>query len=97
MMVRLNDECSNYFPVNVGVHQSLMLSPLLFVIVVDEKTKHLKTDLREFLYTDDLVLLGESWEEVSAKYTAWKSTLESKGLKVNVSKSHEVGWKEDNC
>ena len=64
-----------------------MLSPLLFVIAVDEKTKHLKTDLREFLYADDLVLLGESWEEVSAKYAAWKSALESKGLKVNVSKT----------
>ena len=57
------------------------------MIVVDEITKHLKTDLREFLYADDLVL-GESWGEVpAAKYAAWKSALESKGLKVNVSKT----------
>ena len=77
--MRLDDECSNYFPVNVGVHQGLVLSPLLFVIAVDEITKHLETDLREFLYVDNLVLLGESWEEVSAKYAAWKSALESKG------------------
>ena len=50
MAVRLDNECSNYFPVNVGVHQGLVLSPLLFMTMVNEKTKHLKTDLREFLY-----------------------------------------------
>ena len=43
----------------VGVHQGSILSPLLFVIVIDEITKHLRTDLREFLYADDRVQLGE--------------------------------------
>ena len=85
--VRLDGEFSNYFTVNVGVHQGSILSPLLFIIVVDEITKHLKTDLREFLYADDLVLIGDSWEEVAGKYVSWKSALESKGLKVNVNKT----------
>ena len=49
------------------------------------------------LYADDLVLLGESWEEVSAKYVAWKSALESKGLKVNVSKTKAMKLGGKNC
>jgi len=40
----------------------------------------------EFLYADDLVLLGKSWKDVGEKYVRWKSAPENKGLKVNVAK-----------
>ena len=85
--VRLDGEFSDFFTVDVGVHQGSISSPLLFIIVVDEITRHLRTDLREYLYADDLVLIGDSWREVEEKYVSWKSALESKGLKVNVNKT----------
>ena len=37
----------------------------------------------EFLYLDDLVLCGESFNEVIDKYERWKNALEVKGLSVN--------------
>jgi len=49
-------------------------------------TDHLNKDLREFLYADDLAILGNSWEDISQKYARWKEALESRGLKANIKK-----------
>lgn len=76
-----------WFEVKVGVHQGSVLSPLLFAIVMDALTDHLNKDKREFLYADDLAIIGNSWEIVSEKYASWKEALESKGLKVNIKKT----------
>ena len=47
---------SDEFPVNVGVHQGSVLSPRLFVIVIDEVTKSAKGGLLyEILYADDFI------------------------------------------
>jgi len=50
--------------------------------------------MREFLYADDLAILGNSWEDVSQKYARWKGALVSKGLKVNKkTKAIKIGVK----
>ena len=41
----------------------------------------------ELLDADDLVLMAQSEDELWQKLLAWKSTLEGKGLKINVSKT----------
>ena len=41
----------------------------------------------ELLYAGDLVLDGESLNEVTNKYGRWKNTVEGKGLRVNVDKT----------
>jgi len=46
------------------VHQGSVLSLLLFAIVMDALTAHLTKDMREFLYADDLAILGNCWEDV---------------------------------
>ena len=50
-----------------------------------------------FLYADDIVLLGKSWEEVGNRYCEWKEALEGKGLKVNVQKTKamKLGGKKE--
>ena len=78
---------SEWFEVKVGVHQGSVLSPLLFAIVMDAVTENVEKGMKEFLYADDLVIMGDSWEEVEEKFVRWKGTLESKGLKVNVNKT----------
>jgi len=50
------------------LHQGSVFSPLLFAIVMDALTEHLNKDMREFLYADDLTILGNSWEDISQKY-----------------------------
>ena len=44
----------------------------------------------QWLYRDDLTLASEKLEELKGRLEAWKATLESKGLRVNVKKGgHE--------
>ena len=95
--VRLDGQHSEYFPVEVGVHQGSVLSPLLFAAIMDEATRDLEKGSKSFLYADDIVLLGESWEEVGNRYREWKEALEGKGLKVNVQKTKamKLGGKKE--
>ena len=60
-----------------------MLSPLLFVIVMEVITKVLRVGLPwELLYADDLILMAESEVELSEKIVNWKAGMEVKGLKM---------------
>jgi hypothetical protein len=86
--VRTSDGNSDSFEVKVGLHQGSVLSPLLFVIVMDMVSKELREGLPwELLYADDLVLLADSEEELKVKIMKWKAGMEAKGLKVNVGKT----------
>jgi len=61
--VRVEPGLSEEFPVEVGVHQGSMLSPLLFAILVDVVKKCARKGLvYEILFADDLVLTSESWK-----------------------------------
>src|SRR5260221_12313405 len=85
---RTSDGNSDIFEVKVGLYQSSVLSPLLFVIVMDMVSKELREGLPwELLYADDLVLMAESENELREKLLKWKVGLEAKGLKVNVGKT----------
>ena len=43
--------------------------------------------LMELLYADDLVLCGESLNDVMGKYKGWRNAVDGKGLRVNVDKT----------
>ena len=76
---------SESFDVKVGVHQGSILSPLPFALVMDEVTKDIREGVvKEMLYADDIVLVGDNWEEVESRYTRWKKALQEKGKKINV-------------
>lgn len=86
--VRVDSELSEPFAVKVGVHQGSVLSPLLFITVMDVLSEGVRRGLLfELLYADDLVIIAESMQELEKKYTEWKNSLESKGLRVNVDKT----------
>ena len=70
------------------MHQGSPLSTLLFNIVMEEVTKECTKEVpRLMLYADDLVLSAESWEAVVEVFNAWKTALEKRGMKVNMSKT----------
>jgi hypothetical protein len=58
--VRVADGTSEGFEIGVWVHQGSVLSPLLFIVVMEEATKECRRgDPWELLYADDLVLSAE--------------------------------------
>ena len=72
----------------VGVHEGSALSPLLFIMIMDILAEDVRDgSLMELLYADDLVLCGESLNEVIDKYGRWKNAVEGKDLRVNVEKT----------
>lgn len=87
-VVRTKAGDSESFPVNVGVHQGSVLSPILFAIVMDQVTKSVRVGLPwELLYADDLVLIDSTVDGLKEKIASWKNRLESKGMRVNTEKT----------
>src|SRR5258706_378755 len=66
-----------------SVHQGTVLSPLLFIIVLEEVSKKFRAGLPwELFYADDMAMMAESAQELIVKIKLWKTEIEEKGLKV---------------
>ena len=77
-----------------GVHQGSVLSPLLFIIVLEALSCEFCSGiLWEDLYADDLAIIAELLEECVRRLLTWKEAMEEKGLRVNVGKDKDhVLW-----
>ena len=86
--VRVGEGYSEEFEVKVGVHQGSVLSPLLFIIVLEALSREFCSGVPwEDLYADDLVIITESLEECVRRLLTWKEAMEKKGLRVNAGKT----------
>ena len=86
--VRVNGQYSKEFGVGVGVHQGSVLSPLLFILVLEALSRQFRTGVPwELLYADDLAVMTDSLEECIARLKVWKEGMERKGLRVNMKKT----------
>ena len=86
--VRVGSEYSEEFEVGVGVHQGSVLSPLLFIIVLEALSRDFRVGVPwELFFANDLVIFATSLEECVERVKAWKEGLESKGLHVNMTKT----------
>ena len=78
---------SEEFEVKVGVHQGSVLSPLLFIIVLEALSREFRSGVPwEDLYADDIVIVTESLEECVRRLLTWEEAMEKKGLRVNAGK-----------
>ena len=72
--VRAGNGYSKEFGVAVSVHQGSVLSPLLFIIVLEALSREFRTGCPwELLYADDLMISAESMEELLVKLKTWKT------------------------
>ena len=79
---------SEEFEMKVGVHQGSALSPLLFVIVMEEATKECrKGGPWELLYADDLVLTAETREVVIEMFKRLRRGMEKRKLGISMNKT----------
>ena len=86
--VGIGSGLSEQFSAKVGVHQVSVLSSLLFAMVVDEVTENARKGwMKQILYADDLVLMGETMEELKENFDEWREAFESKGMRVNLGKT----------
>ena len=85
------------FNINAGVHQGSILSPLLFITVMEEVTKSIRSnDYCELMYADDIVLTEPSEEQVARRFVTWKNQLTDHGLKINIDKTKVLVTGEPN-
>ena len=83
---RVNTRCdtTEYFDIEVGLHQGSALSPLLFIIVMDVLASDVGTHLPwGLLFADDLALCAESNVEVEEELEKWRRVLEENGLNIS--------------
>ena len=79
---------SKDFDIGVAVHQGSILSPFLFIVVMDEVTKKVRNGVPwELGYADDLVQTAESEHDVLERFVRWRKELELRGLKINMEKT----------
>ena len=86
--VRVGEGFSKEFEVKVGALQRSVLSPLLFIIVLEALSSEFRAGVPwEDLYADDFVIIADSLEECVRKLLIWKEAMEKKGLRVNAGKT----------
>ena len=83
--VRVGEGFSKEFEVKVMVHKESILSPLLFIIVLEAWSREFRAGVPwEDLNADDLVIIADSLEECVRRLLIWKEAMEKNGLRVKV-------------
>ena len=86
--IHVGEGYSEEFEVKFGVHQGSVLSPLLFIIVLEALSREFCSGVPwEDFYADELVIIAESLKECVRRLLTWKEAMEKKGLRVNAGKT----------
>ena len=85
--VHVGEGFGKEFEVKVRVHQGSVLSPMLFIIVLEALSLEFWAGVHWDLYADDLVIIADSLLECVRRLLIWKKAMEKNGLWVNAGKT----------
>ena len=88
--VRTTSGISDWFPVTSGVRQGCNLSPLLFVIYMDQITKEANPDpeaLNELMFADDQAMMYNDEKQLQDHTDRLNASCENYDMKISVSKT----------
>ena len=80
------------FKREVGLHQGSALSSFLFAMVMDRLTDEIKQKVPwTMMFADDIVICGESRQQVEANLERWRYALERRRMKVRSKTEYMCG------
>ncbi|GJZ17692.1 ataxia telangiectasia mutated family protein [Tanacetum coccineum] len=83
--VRTSIENTEFFPVEVGLHQGSAISPYLFALILDELSRGIQEDIPWCLiFADDIALVSKSAKGLNARLENWRAALEDNDLTVDI-------------
>ncbi|GJX85066.1 retrovirus-related pol polyprotein LINE-1 [Tanacetum coccineum] len=86
--VRTSVRDTEFFPVEVGLHQGSAISLYLFALILDEISRGIQEDIPWcMIFADDIVLIAESAEGLNNRLEKWRKALEDKGLRISRDKT----------
>ena len=87
--VVVGEGASEEFEVKIGLRQGSVLSPLLFIAVLDliSRMTVVKDAMKKLLYADDLTLVADGKQELHETLEEWNGQFTRHGLKLNVEKT----------
>ena len=87
--VVVGDGASGEVEVKIGLRQGSVLSPLLFIAVLDliSRKTVTKDALKKLRYADDLALVANGKQELQESLEEWNGLFTRHGLKINLEKT----------
>ena len=85
----VGEGASEEFEVKIGLRQGSLLSPLLFIAVLDliSRKTVVKDVMKKILYAYDLALVANGKQELQETREEWNGLFTRHGLKSNVEKT----------
>ena len=80
---------SEEFEVNIGLREGSVLSPLLFIAVMDiiSRKTVMNDAMKKRLYADDLALMANTKQELQESLEEWTGLFTRHGLKIKLEKT----------
>ncbi|XP_071727802.1 uncharacterized protein [Rutidosis leptorrhynchoides] len=79
---------TEYFPIDLGLHQGSALSPFLFALILYELSRGIQESIPWCsIFSDDIVLVSESTEDLNRRLEQWREVLERNGLRISRQKT----------
>ena len=85
----VGEGASEKFEVKIGLRQGSMLSPLLFIAVLDliSRKTVMKDAMKKCLYADDLALVANGKQELQETPGEWNGLFSRHGLDISLEKT----------